>query len=811
MTPCYHCQLPVAYPGRFRADVGGNPREFCCPGCQAVAETIAGAGLGQFYQHRDGPSLNPREVPRPSPQELALYDRPDLAGQFSQRDGEQAEATLRVQGITCAACVWLIERRLSQLEGVGQVQLNLSTHRLHLRWLPNVLALGEVIGHLQALGYGAEPWQDSAASLALAEENRAALRRLGVAGLLWFQAMMASMATWPEFNLDLSPALHQILRWAAFLLTTPIVFYSCAPLFRAAWRALRAHRLSMDVSAALAIGLAYGAGLYTAASGHGELYFDTVGMFALFLLGGRYLERRAHQRTHLGSQALARLLPASCLRCTEGAEDERVLLAELHIGDHIRVPSGSQVPADGLIVSGQAQLDEALLTGESQPQPRGPGEAVNAGTLNLGSALRIKVTATGDGTRMSAIVRLLEHAQGQKPPLAQWADRAAHVFLLISLLLAALFGAVWSWLDPALAFWVVLSLLVATCPCALSLAIPTALTAATGSLQRLGLLVLRGHVLESLNRIDTLVLDKTGTLTEGRPTLRHILPWAPLTAADALEQAAALQASIDHPLARAFGASPRRAQAVHHEPGHGLEGLVEGERLRLGEPAFACELAQCDVPQPPSNEGQWLLLAGVRGPLAWFALSDRLRTGAEALIGDARARGWQVLMLSGDRSPALAEVAAQLQLEAHGGLTPEQKIAALQRLRANGRRVLVLGDGANDAPLLAAADVGIAMGAGTDLSKARADAVLLSNNLASLPRAFALAERGRRIVLQNLAWAALYNVSVLPFAALALITPAWAAFGMSLSSLVVVLNALRLARTPPPPHAEVPAWQPSTC
>ncbi|WP_263264304.1 heavy metal translocating P-type ATPase [Pseudomonas sp. RIT-PI-S] len=807
MINCYHCQLPVAYPGRFAATVGGQARAFCCPGCQAVAETISAAGLGQFYHYREGPSANPRELPRPSADELALYDRPDLAQRFAHNVGDSQEATLQVQGITCAACAWLIERRLGQLPGVAQVQLNLTNRRLHLRWHATATSLGHLIGQLQALGYAAEPWQADVASLALAEENRGALRRLGVAGILWFQAMMAAMATWPEFNLDLSPPLHQILRWVALLLTTPIVFYSCGPLFRAAWRALQARSLSMDVSAALAIGLAYCAGIYTAIHGRGELYFDTVGMFALFLLGSRYLERRARERTQLGGQGLARLLPASCLRCVEGAADERVLLSELRPGDRVRVPSGGQVPADGVILAGDGQLDEALLTGESRPQPRGPGGSVNAGTLNLGSALVVEVQATGGGTRVSAILRLLEQAQAQKPPLAQWADRAARVFLAISLLLAGVVGAAWSWFDPSRAFWVVLSLLVATCPCALSLAIPTVLTAATGSLQRLGLLVLRGDVLESLNRIDTLVLDKTGTLSEGRPTLNQVVPLGDTSAATALEWAAALQAQVDHPLARAFGPSPLLAEAVRSEPGRGLEGTVAGMRLRLGDPAFVAQLAHNAAPTLPSNHGQWLLLGSAAGPLAWFALHDRLRPGAQALVEDARQRGWQVMILSGDRSPALAEVAAALGIPAHGGLTPEQKLATLQRLRAEGCRVLVVGDGANDAPVLAAADVGIAMGAGTDLSKARADAVLLGNDLASLPRAFALAGKGRRIVLQNLGWAALYNALVLPFAALGLVTPAWAALGMSVSSLAVTLNALRVAHASSTPAQEQPAWQ----
>jgi Cu2+-exporting ATPase len=805
LRSCYHCTLPVPPGGRFVASVLGEAREFCCPGCQAVAHAIVAGGLESYYLHRSEASVNPQVLPTPGADEQALFDRPDVQAPFVRHDtpsgdvaGDVAETTLMIEGITCAACGWLIERHLRTLPAVVEVRLNLSNHRLHLRWHDQPMPLSEVLAELRSIGYAGHPYQPDKATEHLARENRRSLRQLGVAGLLWFQAMMATMATWPEFNIDLSPEMHTILRWVAMFLTTPIVFYSCAPFFKGALRDLRARHLTMDVSVSLAIGAAYLAGIWTAVTGVGELYFDAVGMFALFLLTGRYLERRARERTSAASAQLVNLLPASCLRLNADGQTERVLTHQLRLHDHVLVHPGAMLPADGRIIAGRSSLDESLLTGEYLPQPRQVGDAVTAGTANIESVLTVEVLALGDDTRLSAVVRLLERAQSEKPPLAQLADRAAQWFLLISLVLAACVGVVWWQLDAARAFWIVLAMLVATCPCALSLATPTALTAATGTLHRLGLLLTRAHVLEGLNRIDTVIFDKTGTLTEGRLTLRAIRSLGALSSDDCLSLAAALESRSEHPIARAFGKTPLIAEGVFATPGLGLEGVVNGRQLRIGQPAFVCALSGVAVPSMPDEPGQWLLLADETQALAWLVLDDRLRDDAAALVEACKQRGWQTLLLSGDSSPMVSSVAAQLQIDdARGSLRPDDKLAILQRLRAEGRTILVIGDGVNDVPVLAAADISIAMGSATDLAKTSADAVLLSNRLQVLVEALGLARRTRRIILENLAWAGLYNGLVLPFAALGWVTPLWAAAGMSVSSLVVVLNALRLTRMKP--------------
>ncbi|UVM01379.1 cadmium-translocating P-type ATPase [Pseudomonas atacamensis] len=804
-TPCYHCALPVPSGSRFTAVVLGQAREFCCPGCQAVAEAIVAGGLESYYQHRSEASANPEGLPVQLSDELTLYDRADVQQPFVRHEGDLAETTLLMEGISCAACGWLIEKHLRTLPAVAEARLNLSNHRLHVRWADAQLPLSQILAELRHIGYAAHPYQADRASEQLASENRLALRQLGVAGLLWFQAMMATMATWPEFNIDLSPELHTILRWVALFLTTPIVFYSCAPFFKGAMRDLRTRHLTMDVSVSLAIGSAYIAGIWTSITGVGELYFDAVGMFALFLLAGRYLERRARERTAAATAQLVNLLPASCLRLDSDGQSERILLSELRVGERILVQPGSILPADGKIIDGQSSIDESLLTGEYLPQPRTLGDAVTAGTLNVEGALTVEVQALGQDTRLSAIVRLLDRAQAEKPRLAEIADRAAQWFLLLSLIAAAVIGLLWWQLDSARAFWIVLAMLVATCPCALSLATPTALTAATGTLHKLGLLLTRGHVLEGLNQIDTVIFDKTGTLTEGRLVLRSIRPLGALDSEQCLSLAAALENRSEHPIARAFGRAPLAAEDVHSTPGLGLEGVVGEQRLRIGQAEFACALSGAALPSMPDEAGQWLLLADTHGPLAWLVLDDRLRDDAPALLAACKARGWRTLLLSGDSSPMVASVAAELDIdEARGGLRPDDKLRVLQQLHKEGRKVLMLGDGVNDVPVLAAADISVAMGSATDLAKTSADAVLLSNRLDALVQAFTLARRTRRVIIENLLWAALYNGLMLPFAALGWITPVWAAVGMSISSLTVVLNALRLTRVPSAPAASSP-------
>ncbi len=793
--PCFHCGLPVHTGSAFTAVVLDESRVFCCPGCQAVAQTIVAGGLESYYLHRSESSANPEALPGVLPDELLLLDREDIQKPFVSTSGTISETRLLIEGITCAACGWLIEKHLKQLPGVLETSLNLSNHRLLIRWDAEQLMLSDLLKTIRHIGYAAHPWQADKISEQMQADNRRALRKLGVAGLLWMQVMMASMATWPEFNIDLSAGMDGLLRWVSLILTTPIVFYCSSEFFTGALRDLRTRHLTMDVSVSLAIAGAYAAGIWSTVTGQGDLYFDAAGMFALFLLSGRYLERRARERTSAATTQLVNLLPASCLRLNEDGSSERILLSELRQGDQLLVPPGHLIPADGRIITGSSSIDESLLTGEYLPLAKQPGDSVVAGTLNIEGPLSIDVLALGEETQLSAIVRLLERAQSLKPRLAELADTVAQWFLISVLLIAAVVGAIWWQIDSSRAFWIVLSLLVATCPCALSLATPTALTAATGSLHKLGLLITKGHVLESFQKVDTVIFDKTGTLTEGKLTLKSISPLGSLNEHDCLELAAALESHSEHPIARAFGRTATAAKGVSSAPGLGLEGTVNGRQLRIGRPDYVSALGNYPAPQMPSQQGQWLLLGDTQEALAWFALDDKLRADAPALLDTCRARGWKVLLLSGDSSPMVQQIAQQLQIDdARGGLTPDDKLQVLKQLHSQGRHVLMLGDGVNDVPVLAAADISIAMGSATDLAKTTADAILLSNSLSSLISALSIAKKTRRVIIENLGWATLYNGLVIPFAAIGWVTPGWAALGMSISSLLVVLNALRLTR-----------------
>ena len=656
-VPCYHCGLPVPAGSTYHARVLNEQRALCCPGCQAVAEAIVQGGLENYYSHRSDASINPDSLPQALTDELELYDRKDVQAPFVRHEGELADASLMIEGISCAACGWLIEKHLRRLDAVSEASLNLSNHRLRVRWDDASLPLSELLAELRRVGYAAHPYQADQAAERLAHENRRSMRQLGVAGLLWMQVMMATMATWPEFNIDLSTGMASILRWTALLLTTPIVFYCCTDFFKGALRDLRTRHLTMDVSVSLAIGGAYVAGIWSTVTGQGELYFDAVGMFALFLLAGRFLERRARERTAAATAQLVNLLPASCLKLSDDGQTARILLRELQLGDRVLVQPGALIPADGRILSGQSSVDESVLTGEYLPQARIVGDTVTAGTLNVEGALTIEVQALGDNTRLSAIVSLLERAQSDKPRLAELADRVSQWFLIIVLLTAAVVGIVWWQIDPQRAFWIVLALLVATCPCALSLATPTALTTATGTLHKLGLLLTRGHVLEGLNHIDTVIFDKTGTLTEGRLTLNEVQPLAELEAGACLELAAALENRSEHPVARAFGRAPQAADAVTSFPGLGLQGSVGQRTLRIGQPDFVAIGYAGAAPEIPGKEGQWLLLGDAQGPLAWLVLNDRLRDDAPALLQACRSRGWDTVLLSGDSSPMVGEIA----------------------------------------------------------------------------------------------------------------------------------------------------------
>ncbi|MGM0671933.1 MAG: heavy metal translocating P-type ATPase [Pseudomonadota bacterium] len=804
-TRCFHCGLDVPDGARYPVTFEGREEPTCCPGCQAVAGAIIEHGLGAYYHHRDaapaesGHPLIPEEL-----RELELFDHPGVQQQFVASAGDggnRREAALMLEGITCAACVWLNERHVQALPGVESFRVNYSTHRAQVVWDPERIALSDILKAIRDIGYHAHPYDPGTREQAIARERGLALRRIAVAALGMMQVMMLAVALWLGAEDTEHEDLLQFMRWVAAALTTPVVLYSAIPFYQSAWRDLRHWQLGMDVPVSLAIIVTYLASLYAVILGTGEhVYFESVVMFVFFLLTSRYLELIARQRASHAIDRLDRLVPAIASREGAAGKVEAVPVGDLVPGDRVRVRPGETIPTDGVVCTGESTVNRALLTGEPEPHPARPGDAVTGGTVNVDGPLTIEVRRVGAETTLAAIQRLLDRAQTEKPRMARIAEAGTGWFVGAVLILTALAGLVWyAWIDPARALWVMVAMLVATCPCALALATPVALTATTGALSRLGLLVTRGSALETLPRVDLVCLDKTGTLTVGMPRLvaRTDLQSAP-AGSDWLHWAAALEAHSEHPLARALvepaGVPALTASEIRNIPGQGVQGCIGTHRVAIGG-ASMLPPGGAPTPQPPADHPVatpvWLIVDDQ--PVALFWLADTPRPEARDVIQDLRARGLEVVLLTGDRPEAARAFAAQMDIStAEGGLSPEDKLAYVRVRQAEGRVVLMAGEGINDAPVLAGADVSLAMGGGTQLAQTQADLVLLSERLEHLPQALDQARHTRRVIRQNIAWAIGYNAVALPVAAAGLLTPWLAALGMSLSSLLVVGNALRL-------------------
>jgi Cu2+-exporting ATPase len=796
---CFHCGSPVPAGYYYPVVVEGEARPMCCRGCQAVAQAIVDAGLTDFYHHRTAPSQRLEDVLPESLRELAVYDRPELQSRFVRTTGEYSrEAPLLLEGIVCAACVWLNERHVRALPGVLEFQVNYSTHRAHVKWDERQTHLSDILAAIAAIGYRAYPFDPNLQENLQKQERAVALRRLAVAGLCSMQVMMLAVALYAGDYQGMDESIRNFLRWISLLLTIPVILYSSHPFFSAAWRGLQRLQLGMDVPVSLALLSAFVASAWTTWWGMGEVYFDSVTMFSFFLLGSRFLEMSARHRASQLFEGRLRLLPATAIRLRADGTEEAVSVAELAPGERVLIRPGDTIPADGQVVEGHSSVDESLLTGESMPFSKRVGDTLIGGAVNVESPLIMQIEKIGAETVLSAILRLLDRAQSEKPHIALLADRVAAWFVAALLLIAG--GVAWWWWrqEPAAAFSITLAVLVVTCPCALSLATPAAITAATTYLIRRGLLTTRGHALETLGRVTHMVFDKTGTLTYGRPQLLTVKPVRDSDQQICLELAAALERGSEHPVGRALVAAARSSLQVsdlQNTPGRGIEGVIEGIRYRVGKPDFVSALSGITIKGPGEQESTstWIALGDEQGLLAWLQLSDTLRPQAAEAVASLRALGLEMLLFSGDQPTVVEHIAWQLGItQAAGGLLPAQKLERIQALQAQGAVVAMVGDGVNDAPVLAAAQVSLAMGSGTAVAQTSADMILLSENLATLPQGVKTARHTLAIIRENLGWAIAYNLVALPLAAAGWIMPWMAALGMSLSSLLVVANALRL-------------------
>ena len=810
---CYHCGQPIPVGVELSVKIADEPKAMCCFGCQSVAQAIVDNGLVDYYRSRDAMPESPREAMPAILDQLALFDHADFQKSFVKAlDANEREASLLLEGITCAACIWLNEQHLARLAGVTAVDINYTSRRARVRWDESQIKLSEILAAIAAIGYRAYPYDAAKNEEISKQERRDALWRLWVAGFGMMQVMMYAYPVYIA-NGDMTADVELIMRWASLLLTVPVVFYSSAPFFKHAWRDIKLRRVGMDVPVALGVGAAFLASCWATLVQAGEVYFDSVTMFVFFLLGGRYLEMTARQKALSVTEALAKLMPSFAQKMPNfpvHRSTEQCLVADIRPGDFVLVRAGDVVPADGYVIEGVSCANESLLTGESRPVAKKPGDPVTGGSINAESPLVVKVEQVGEGTRLSAIVTLMERAASEKPKIVEFADKVASYFVAVLLVISVLVGIGWYLVDPSQVLWITVSVLVVTCPCALSLATPIALTVAAGSLAKDGLLVTRGHAIETLARATHFVFDKTGTLTTGRMHLVTMLATGRLSEEETLSFAAALEQSSEHPVATALrhvvNNPERHATDVLVEAGQGIQGWIDGKQYRIGRPAYALELSQTtleDAVNLGSGAAEWLesgdtvvVLADDSACLGVFRIGDEIRQEAAAMLADLRDQGKKLVLLTGDAPAVAKRVAATLGIQdVRAGVTPQGKHECVKQLQAAGAIVAMVGDGVNDAPVLAQAQVSIAMGGGAQLARTQSDFVLLSENLDHLRYGVRRASKTLRVIKQNLWWSFAYNFIALPLAIAGYVTPWMAGIGMSASSLLVVLNSLRIQRS----------------
>jgi Cu2+-exporting ATPase len=805
-TTCFHCGESLAGRRLAWARLHDSDVAVCCQGCKAAAEMIALCGLEEFYRFRSAPSVKPQE---PSAEWL-LYDDPVLLDGLTRVEPNGRSAVLLIDGLTCAACSWLIGRSLQQIDGVVHASVNTATGRARVVWDGRKVAFSRLLRLIADLGYRPHIATVDAAYEQARAERRAILKRLAASGLGMMQVMMFAVAMYAGDMQGMDQTIRDYLRAVSMLVATPVMLYGGWPFFAGAYNAWRVRSITMDVPVALGLALAYGASVFNTWRHAGDVYFDSVTMFIFFLTVARFVEMTARHQSTSVTDSLSRTLPATAHRLNRRGDEESngedsvsdVLVAELGIGDRLWVRAGEIVPADGDLIHGCTRIDESMLTGEPLPVARGPGERLAAGTLNVAAPVQMRVAATGASTVLAGIVALLSRAQAERPRIAREADRRSSRFLARVLCGAVLVCGVWLIIDPSRAFAATLAVLVVACPCAFSLATLVAVAAANAALARRGVLVSHQDAIEGLAKVTRVVFDKTGTLTQGTVSVTGCTLAGALSETDCLGIAAALEAASEHPIARAFGrlqSAARPANDVQVVPGAGLQGTVGGARYRIGTPAFVLGGLPGAAANGPLHDDGAIVLGTDGGELARFTVGDSPRPDSARAVAALRSLGLGVEILSGDARGAVELVAEHCGISRFAARqSPGDKLRRMQALTAQGEFVAMVGDGMNDAPVLGGAGVSIAMGRGSALTLATADLILVGDSLAALPAAVALARRAKSIMRQNLLWAAGYNLTAMPLAALGWVPPWLAAIGMSLSSIVVVLNSLRLMRADAP-------------
>lgn len=792
---CFHCGLNVTQATPYGLYFDGVWRPMCCPGCEAVAQAIIDNGLASFYQKRTAFSVPSLEV-------LDVLNADDLVASNTAPQPlstEIIETTLIIEGVTCSACIWLLEKRVNQLPGVLAFNINYATRRAALKLDAKKTALNQVLAVIQSIGYRGLPYDVSRQFLALQTERKGFLSRLGVAVFCGMQVMMLSAGIYLAGVDEIDPLMLSFLHWVSALLTLPVLLFSAMPFLRAAYRDVKNKQPGMDVPVALGISLAFVASLFNTYRGVGDTYYESVCMFVLFLLAARYVEFLTRWHAVSASERLSQAAPLMANKIQVDGVQKRVAASSLTLGERIQINPGEVVAADAIVVHGSSQLDESILTGESEPVFKTKGDLLLGGSHNISSSLLAEVSCVGENSTLSTISRLIDRAHNEKPPWVELADRYASAFVLMVITLTVVTALYGYWQGDDNWFSIALSVLVVTCPCALSLATPTAYTAAISGLFERGIIITKGQALEKLAMIKHMVFDKTGTLTQGVMRLSSVRLFAQLDRQSVIDRAVSLEGFSDHPIARAFKRevvmTQYQPQQVQQQNGAGLSGLINGERYYLGSKNYVLENVSITIDASDSNLSE-VYLASQTQLLAVFEIKDDIRQGAKATLAWLQGQGKTVSLLSGDRQAPVRWLAKKLGIEQYQfGASASDKLAEIERLQGSGEQTAMVGDGVNDAPVLAKADVSISVSGASQLARSSSDILLLGDDMDSLRQVIKLSQSTRSVIQQNIAWALLYNLGALPLAIGGHVEPWQAALGMSISSLVVVLNSFRLRWT----------------
>lgn len=797
---CFHCNALTATP--MNADVFGETRQFCSKACLAVARTIEKDGLTEYYEHRSAaPDASRRDVP------AVNFDHEAISKSFVRTRGATQSAAFLLEGVSCSACLWLIEQTLRKLDGVEEVRMEQTSHQAYVAWDPVRAKVSDILTAIDNIGFTAHPFDPTRRDVLEKEKRHRTLERLLMAGLMLMPVMGFQIAGYWMGTDGAELANFQLIgRWFVLLAVTIVLAYSGADFFAGAMRDIRNRHAGMDIPIVLGLSIAWLGSAIATMRGTGDVYFDSIVMFVFFILLARRWELAGRIQAGASIDRMMKVIPQEVTRLTASGS-ERVMLHAVQLGDHLIVAPGETVPVDGVLLDQDSSFDESLLTGEARPVTRKVGDVVVGGSCNIDQPVIIQVNKTLETSTLAEVQAMMQRGMNERPKFAQAAEWIVPWFVIGVLAVAAVTALLWLWLDPAQALPNVVAVLIVTCPCALALATPVALAAATGRMSANGILVTRMSAVEPLSVADTYVFDKTGTLTQGRPVLQGIHTPKGGDRDAVLGMAAAMNARSEHSLARACVASalekdvplPNLHAPVRNFPGKGVQVEDKGQRYRLGAIDFAGAALSAE-------DTVWLTKGLALGHtvialtqdselLALFAFADRLRDGADAVIKTLKKEGYDVALLSGDKQEVVDHLARDLGIEvAWGGLSPSDKMNWVCDLQAHGKRVVMVGDGINDAPVLARADASISFADATTLARQSSDFVLLPQSLSSLTQLRSLSTKTTRIIRQNLIWALAYNVLAVPAAALGFVPPWAAAIGMSVSSLFVVSNAMRLSQ-----------------